>query len=66
MLTRLMSPTFIALVATIALLIAATARDAGLRPLHDLSLVSWLVIALGYGAAMGLAGHQAQVKSDRE
>lgn len=66
MLARLTNPTLTALIATIALVLAAIARDAGWPPLHDLGLISWLLIALGYGAAMGLVGRQAEVENDRE
>lgn len=59
-------PTLIALTATTGLVLSAAARDAGWAPLHDLRLVSWLVIAFGYAAAMALAGRQAEVEFDRE
>jgi hypothetical protein len=66
MFERLAHPALIALIATVSLVRAAAARDAGWPPLHDLGLISWLVIALGYSAVMGLAGRQVEVEFDRE
>jgi hypothetical protein len=62
MMSWLTHPTAIALAVNIALFAAVALRDMGWPPLHDLSVLSWLIIALGYTAAMTLAGHQAQME----
>lgn len=62
MMHRLTHPTAIAFAVNVALFAAVALRDAGWPPFHDLSGLSWLIIALGYVTAMTLAGHQAQME----